>query len=262
MGIDSFEKFSNLHSGNAEPDEEIEKIHARGIELMDEERFEEAFEEFERIVSGDEVKPEEHEDFNDWCEDAVYHQFDILSELGKNEDALRLVNKLLGWDPNDTDYLLGKGFVLEDLERYEESLECYKKLLEIDPDDEDALVNMSSSLIGMKKFIESEDFADKAIKMDVKNGDAWFNKGEALLNLGENRNALKCFENVMEIDRTDHDTWYMKARCLSNLGKNEDDVLDALLVACSLEPENKNEAKEEEDFESLQGNDRFKKIIE
>jgi len=53
----------------------------------------------------------------------------------------------------------------------------------------------------------------------------------------------------------------MKARCLSNLGKNEDEILDALLVACSLEPENKIDAKEEEDFESLQDNDRFKKIV-
>ncbi len=261
MGIDSFEKFPNMKSGSKTLDEDfLEKTHDKALELMDDEKYEEAFEEFEKIVDF-EISPDGAEDFVDWWEDALYHEFDILSELGKNEEALELIDILLGSDPNDTDYLLGKGYVLDALNRHKEALTCYKKMLEVDSKADDALVNMSSSLIDMNEFKDSLKYSEEAIKIDSKNEDAWYNKGEALLNLGEYKKALDCIEKSIEIDRTDGEAWRMKAQCMMILGKDEDEILDALLVACSLEPEIKIELKESLIFDALNVNNRFKKII-
>lgn len=256
------EKIPKIKSGSKALDEDLlQEIHDKAVELMDEEKYEESFKEFEKILDNGPKSAEGDDPWIEWYEDALYHQFEILSELGENKKALEKIDSLLRRFPKEPDYLLGKGFVLDDLERHEEALECYKEMLKIVPDDEDAFTNMSGTLIDLGKFKDAVEYADKAIKIDSKNDDAWYNKGEALLNLGEYKNALNCFENVMEVDRTDDETWYMKARCLSNLDKNEDEILDALLVACSLEPEKKIELKESLSFESLKNNDRFKKII-
>lgn len=261
MGVDSIEKFSNLRSGSETLDEDLlEKIHDKAVELMDDEKYEESLEKFEQIVNF-KISPNDAENFNDWLEDAIYHEFDILLELDRNKDALDLVEMLLKFDPNDVDYLLGKGYVLDELERHEEALECYRKMLEIDPDDDDAFTNMSSTLVDMGDDEEAVKYADKAIKIDSKNDDAWYNKGEALLNLGKYKKALDCMEKAIEIDRTVGDVWRMKAMCMMILGNDDDKILDALLVACSLEPEIKIELRESLIFDSLKDNNRFKKII-
>jgi len=262
MGINFREKIPKIKSGNKELDEDLlQEIHDKAVELMDEEKYEESFEEFEKIIANGPKSAEGYDPWIEWYEDALYHQFEILSELGENKKALEKIDSLIRRLPEEPDYLLGKGYVLDDLERHEEALECYKEMLKIVPDDGDAFTNMSGTLIDLEKFKDAVEYADKAIKIDSKNDDAWYNKGEALLNLGEPKNALKCIDKTFEIDRTDADAWYMRAQCLLYLGKDEDEILDALLVACSLEPENKIKLKESLSFESLENNDRFKKIV-
>lgn len=249
MKPEKFPRISKYEKGRTLDEDYVEKIHDEGLELLEEGKNEEAIRKFEKIVNYS-VSEDEKSDFIDWFEDALYHEFDAFSELGKHEKALELINNLLGFDPNDTDYLLGKGYVLEDLNRHNEALACYEKMLKIDPKDDDALVNISHTLLNMEKNKEALEAVEKAIKINSKNDDAWYNKGEALLGLGKIQEAVKSFDKVLKINRDDHETWYMMARCLAKINK-KDDAVDSLLMAIGLEPANKNKAKKEKDFDIL-----------
>ncbi len=260
------EKFSRfrqpLNPETNDPFDEdyLEEVHDEALELIEEGKYKEAIKEFEKIVNY-EFDPYYQDSFVDWFEDALYHEFDAYSELGEHKVALDYINGLLEFDPNDTDYLLGKGYVLEDLKLHKEALECYKKILKIVPDDYDAFVNMSNSLINLKQPEEALKATQKAIKINSKYDDAWFNQGEALLQLGKYQDALESFNMVLEIQRKDHETWYMKARCLAKIGSKENEAIDSLLVAIALEPKNKSKAEKEKDFSTLRSSPNFKRIV-
>ena len=108
----TYEKFPFMKSGSKSLDEDfLEEVHDKGLELMDDKKtlIKDLSKENDQIIiafggnggSGFEVSPDDQEDFVDWFEDAIWHEFDILTELGKNEEALSHIDFLLGFDPND-----------------------------------------------------------------------------------------------------------------------------------------------------------------
>ena len=84
-------------------------------------------------------------------------------------------------------------------------------------------------------------------------------KASALIELQDWDKAVTCVDSAIESDPAYDDSWYQKARILS-VQKNIEDSLDSLLVAVSLEKENKKRAKSENEFENIRNLERFKKI--
>lgn len=227
----------------------IEDVHDEGLDLLDDKKYMQAIKEFEKIVNY-EIHPDLVGDFAPWWEDALYHECEAYSELGKHEIALSIIDNLLKNNPSEVDYLDIKGYILADLQRYKESIQCYEKILKIEPKNEDAFTNISHAMLNLKKFKEALDVAEKGIELNPKDPDALYNIGESLHGLGKYKDALKAFDKVLKIDRDDSETWYMKARCLSRLNKI-DEAVDALLVAIGLEPNNISRAKKEKDIDPV-----------
>ncbi|MGI0015892.1 MAG: hypothetical protein ACREBU_20935, partial [Nitrososphaera sp.] len=57
----------------------------------------------------------------------------------------------------------------------------------------------------------------------------------------------------------DEESWYHKARCLSKMDKQQE-ALDAILVAVSIEPKLRNPEQMERDFGKLKTIDKFKRL--
>jgi len=57
-----------------------------------------------------------------------------LAEQGYDKEALKNINTLLKFDPDNPNYLVLKGSILKDMKRLEEAKIILKKALEIDPD--------------------------------------------------------------------------------------------------------------------------------
>ena len=64
----------------------------------------------------------------------------------------------------------------------------------------------------------------------------------------------------MKLEPTEGLLWFNKA-CVLSLMNNQDDALDALFVAISIEPENLTALSDEEDFDKIKNSERFKKFL-
>jgi tetratricopeptide (TPR) repeat protein len=56
-----------------------------------------------------------------------------LANLGRNEEALSIIQKPLESNPNNEYYLTTMAFILFNLERYDEAKEYYNRALKVEP---------------------------------------------------------------------------------------------------------------------------------
>jgi len=84
--------------------------------------------------------------------------------------------------------------------KFGDSITCFDKVLEFNPEDTDALTNKGQALYGLKKFKESVDCFDKVLAVNRQDTDALNNKGNAMCHMGDYKAALKCYEGVLLLD--------------------------------------------------------------
>lgn len=113
------------------------------------------------------------------------------------------------------------------LNRYEEAIESYTHTLEINPNDWNALYWYSILLFYAARYEE----------------------------------AIDRLNQMLELRPDDADTRYNKACCHARI-EQCDTALDSLQQAIELKPEYREVAKNDEDFQSLRGNARFKQLID
>lgn len=102
-------------------------------------------------------------DFNN--ERALGYKARCLNLLGKNDDALTLLNNALIMYPKNTYYLDLKADVFMDWEEYGKALDCYDKIFQIGVDDErnlDFLKRTYETCLSLRcdQLIEMEKYAD------------------------------------------------------------------------------------------------------
>ncbi|MBT4327703.1 MAG: tetratricopeptide repeat protein [Candidatus Nitrosopelagicus sp.] len=157
--------------------------------------------------------------------DVAMMQAHLLSHLGKNTEALELIDVFLKEEPKDIEAWCDKSEILLEFEKYNEALEACEQGLEIDPDD----------------------------------GDLLGQKGLVLLDLEKPKEALSFLEQSIQSDPTDSISWYNRACALSILNKKEES-LDALTVATGLASENIISMKDDKDLDNIRDAERFKRL--
>ena len=68
----------------------------------------------------------------------------ILNSMGRFDDALSYLDKVLSIDPNNVLALINKGISLDGLGRFDEEMTYYDKALSIDPNNKNAINNKGS----------------------------------------------------------------------------------------------------------------------
>jgi len=197
---------------------------------------------------------------------------DILHDLGKYEEALKVISK------NDPDNFLAsflrkhikeapldpgiafmQAHLLSHLGKNEEALELYDFVLKEDPNDIEVLYEKSQTLQELEKYDESLKACEKGLEIDPDDSDLLGQKGLVLLDLEKPKEALSYFEQSIQSDSTDDISWYNKACALSILNKKEE-ALDALTVATALDSENIIQMKDEKDLDNIRDIERFTRL--
>jgi len=195
---------------------------------------------------------------------ALAHQVraEILHDLERFDEALKTYQKceeVMDWE-NIDDIEFSKADVLSHLGKHEEALEIYRKFLKVNESDVDAYWGVSDELSELGKNEEALEIVNKGLEIDEEDEELLNQKGVILLELKKFQEALDCFEKAIKSQPDVDLFWYNKACSLSLLNqKNE--ALDALLVATSIGPENLDELDEESDFDNIRNDERFKKIL-
>ena len=231
---------------------------------------------------------------NETKKNAWFYKAVALGELGKHEEAITTYKEILEWDKNDPDALNNIGYDYAALEKFKEAIEYYNKCLEFEPERKESLSNKADALCELEKFDEALDCVNKSLDINPNFISALETKSDILVGLGKFKEAieiskkiiefdpedyvgwgvlgtqyllvnnleksLECFEKSQKLDLSDGTIWYNKACVLSRLGR-EEESLDALFVATSIEPENLVDLRNEKDFENIKKTERFQKLL-
>ena len=204
-------------------------------------------------------------------------------EVGERIPRLaRLLLQLSQRQPGEMVFLLRDfAFALYGLERYHQSLSCLNRVLEIahsleqltlksDADLEEAewvkdflfiTFGVQGNVLSfLNRYPESVASYDKAIEFKPDKHEAWLYRGAILQELGRYDDAIVSYDLVLKIELENSFALYGKANCYS-LQNNVALAIDCLQQAIALDPELREGAKSDVDFDTIRGNDLFQALL-
>jgi len=103
--------------------DDIFALSSQGLELYNQQRFDEALASFDKVLAIDPKVAEAH-----------YNRANILGDLNRFDEALGACDKAIALKPDFVFALNNRGWILQKLHRYDDALASYEKALAIDPD--------------------------------------------------------------------------------------------------------------------------------
>jgi tetratricopeptide (TPR) repeat protein len=215
------------------------------------EKIEEAIAAYEKAID---LKP----DFVEaWCNKGL-----MLRKINRLESALNSLEKALEYNPNLIEALSSKAYVLSQLERYEESIPAFDNAIRFNPNDVAQLYFCKG--LALKELGRCEDALYawyKAIKFNPNFLEAQSCKGLLHLNLQQYDEAISSFSEAIRIDQNSAIDWYNRA-CGFSLKNEIDMAINDLIQSIKINPDFRDKAKLEPDFDLIRSDDRFVKLIE
>src|SRR3989344_4674899 len=147
--------------GQNQTESQINEWISIGASLMQEGKFFEAIEYFDKIL---EVDPTDSI--------ALGNKGAALTQLNKHEEALLVYDKALQIDPTNINILNNKAATLFNLGKIDESLQTLDNILEIEPSNVNVLILKGKVLSETKRHGEAFSIFKKALEMDPTNEDA------------------------------------------------------------------------------------------
>jgi tetratricopeptide (TPR) repeat protein len=145
-------------------------------------------------------------------------------------------------------------------QEYDETIRYCDELITIDPNDSLGWNYKGRALAELGRYHDALTCFDKAIEIDPNSANTWTYKGIALTKLGSYDEAKRQFDRVLKINPNDANTWYYRACC--NIREAEiDSGLGDLRRAIGIDKQCIEYAKQEECFESVRNDERFKVLI-
>jgi tetratricopeptide (TPR) repeat protein len=181
-----------------------------------------------------------------------------FSEQHYHKKALKAYDKAIEINPNLAEIWNNKGHALSELGRNEEALEAFDYAIKLNPY-LDEVHNKSSLLIELNRNEEALESCQSVIEINPNNAKVWNNKSHALYKLKRYKEALEAIERFIKLNPSSSKAWYNKA-CLYSILGDKEKALENLSKAINLDSKNKEEAKKDDDFKKLWGDDEFIKI--
>ena len=215
------------YEGIQQIDTDLDELNDKGLDLMHNEKYEEAISMFDEIIEKD--------------PSYIYAYSNkglVLENLERYDEALESFDKVLEIDPNYVIALYNKGLLLNDLERYREAIPYLDRALAVEPDAIDALTEKGYSLLSLKNYEDAISYFDKVLLIEPGDIDALFYKGFSLADLGRYDEGISYYDLVLEQDPKDVVTLNNKGYALYRLGEY-DEALVYLNDALEIDPDYK-----------------------
>ncbi|WP_416670963.1 tetratricopeptide repeat protein [Egbenema bharatensis] len=222
----------------------------RGVALDDLGQYQQAIDSYDKAL---EYKPDKHQAWN--------NRGVALKNLGQYQQAIDSYDKALEFKPDDHEAWYSRGGALYKLEQYQQAIDSYDKALEFKPDDHEAWYSRGGALYNSGQYQQAIDSLDKALEYKPDYHQAWSNRGLALANLGQYQQAIDSYDKALEFKADQHEVWYNKACCYGLQGDIEQ-AIQNLQQSIALNPECRELAKTDEDFDRIRHDDRFQALIE
>jgi len=183
----------------------------------------------------------------------------VLSQIGRNEEALRAQEKAIDLNESDVEAWMGKAVSLTKLGRNEEAVQAYDRILEIYSSEEQRVFDYPYIWHSKGRALEKlgrEEEANQAYNKTLEDADtiigwlssgrefymnlseAWQWKGQLLEDMGRYEEAIEALDNATEADPNSARDWSQKGFLLaSQLGRYEE-AIQSYNHALEIDPEN------------------------
>lgn len=184
----------------------------------------------------------------------------ILSDKGKNRDAIKLFDKVLQKTPRDTPALYGKGVCLSRMGNETDALHYYEKSLQIDPNFVSALVNKGCICTDAGRMDDALNCLNTALKLHPRHPVGLLNMGRLLLLLqGDVQKSIGMLETLLSIEPRNTYGMYLLALAYTKDGMTLRS-LDTLECLVGVDSGYKTRIKADPGFARLRNLDRFQNL--
>jgi tetratricopeptide (TPR) repeat protein len=222
----------------------------QGLLLVVLEEFESAIKSFDKVLQ---LQPG-----NDsaW----IMRGFTLLV-LERYEEAIVSYDKVLQFRPDNDSAWIERGVALAFLGRHEEEIASYDKALQYEPENNLTWYNRGNALISIGHYEEAIANYDKALQFKPDKGLVWFYRGDALFKLGHYAEAIASYDKIQSFEQIQLGlVFYMKANCYA-LQSNLEETIANLSQAIALDPEYREVAKTDADFDAIRDKEEFQALI-
>lgn len=162
--------------------------------------------------------------------DARFEEAQTLMLLGRNVEALRILEALLKEGVSTIEVILLRGHVLSALGEHVASQRSAERALEIDPKHAGAQRLLARALIEDRQEARALDVAEKLIEQHGHDSEAHRLRGRALVASGRHVESVYAFEKAVMYAPEDAESWFVLGRTLRLL-RRFDAARDALTKA-------------------------------
>ena len=147
-----------------------------------------------------------------------------LMNVGKFEEALAAVEKVLEPNPSSAILWAVKGEILVALYKWREALSALEKSIRLEPSLPKAWENKGLALLGLNLHKEALVAFKKATKLDSVNAFSWSRYGEVLGRMGRLHEALAAYEKATDLRPDFVNAWTAKGAILVSLGRHKESL--------------------------------------
>jgi len=168
----------------------------------------------------------------EWNSFGLLTKAENLHKLGRSDEAIACVDRVLSTNPREVMALSYKGELLARLGRSKEAMASFERALALDPQYAEAWINKGTALGDLGRHEEELGCYDRALALNPRYTEAriWALKGRALNDLGRAEEALSCLDRSLAIMPQDvfasyELAWSNKGIALARLGRHEEAVV-------------------------------------
>jgi tetratricopeptide (TPR) repeat protein len=213
-------------------------------------RHQEAIESYERAIA---IKNDKHQAWN--------NRGNALSALGRHQEAIESYERAIAIKNDYHKAWYNRGVALYALGSKRKAIASYEQAVKIKPDYYRAWNNRGDLLLDFKRYQDAIENYNKSIAINPEYHFSWKNLGVALMRVTQYEKAIESFNQAINLKANYASAFYDQARCYALWGKI-DDAIDSLQKAIELYTDYREDAKTDQDFNSIRDEARFKALIE
>jgi protein O-GlcNAc transferase len=160
----------------------------------------------------------------------------VLSELGRNAEAIDSYDRAIASKPELTHVHLLRAKLLVDLGRPEPALDGVDRLLAKAPSFAEAWLGRGNILFHLKRYQEAFDAYERSLALKAGLLEAWLGRGNVLNELKRYEDALAAYDRALVANQGFVGAWVGRGNAFNGL-KRYDDALAAYDTALALAPD-------------------------
>lgn len=142
-----------------------------------------------------------------------------LFQMGKNAEALAVLEKEAKANPNDPDVFNAIAIIHSKSKDFEKALSNFDKAIALKAGNFKTMYNKLNLLVSMGRVEEAKNMLKGMTERYPDHATGWVNYGAILMQTGQKDEALACYEKAISIDKKDFDAYFKKGQVLMLMKK-------------------------------------------